>query len=260
MGSSRGSQACPRAPEPGKALALGGDDRTERGQEAPAQLAPGPALPRGAAGGAAGGRGWGWGRGGTPGGRAPLSRPALPAATRGSGCRGATLPPCPAPAGSRRPARTLSGGPASASGAASPLVPGSPGQRRRGGGASARPVGGGGASLATGAAGAPGQTPGAAGRLTLSRAHGPRQRLRGRGVRPKRSRGEHVPAWDSRAPVPAGGPASATCTLRPHLSPLHPSWAPGHSPSHPPRARTPAHLGDPVCHPVCDTSILLRSP
>lgn len=49
----------------------------------------------------------------------------------GPGTQRGHLPPCPAAASSRRKARTLSGGPASAFGAASLQVPGSPEQRGR---------------------------------------------------------------------------------------------------------------------------------
>lgn len=72
--------------------------------------------------------------------RFPVPHPARPAALvtstpwglrthRWGQSRQATLPPHPESTSSRRKARTLSGAPASASGAASLLVPGSPEQR-----------------------------------------------------------------------------------------------------------------------------------
>lgn len=86
----------------------------------------------------------------------------LPAAPRGLGThREAIVPPCPASAGSRRKARTLCGGSASAFEAASLLVPGSPeqgGRRKQVGRSSKDPP-----PLATCPAWAASQSPGATG-------------------------------------------------------------------------------------------------
>lgn len=128
--------------------------------------------------------GCGWGR-----------RPSVPscaaAASVGTRTRGrersrtAALPPCPVSAGSGRETRTLDGGPASASGAGSLPVPESPewGGRRGSARLSGDPP-----PLAPCPAWAAGQRPGATGggvsaawlsrgRVTLPRAHCPRQRV-----------------------------------------------------------------------------------
>lgn len=175
-------------------------------------------------------RGMAEGGGGVRGAGSPVA-PCPSRGTEGLGCGGATLPPCPAPAGSRRPARTLSGAPASASGAASPLVPGSPGQsggQRRVGKASGGP-----ASLATVRQGQP------AGLWSRSRTSvwqpavsGPSDIVQSPlavSAAPRQGREAQAQPWGARAspgfrhPAPAGGPA---CTLRPPTSAPQPGARP----------------------------------